>query len=71
MGRFTMLGADEIVLVVALVLITAGLWLLVGQGALLASAAVFLWIGLPSRLPFIVRSGVVRKVKPRREKNVE
>lgn len=48
-------GPDEILLVVALALVTWGLWPLVGRMALIAPGAVCLWIALPSRAAFLVR----------------
>lgn len=66
-----LLGADEIMLVAALALITTGLWLLAGQAALLAPGFALLWIGLPSRMPFIVQPGVFPRSTKRRKTNDE
>lgn len=63
------LGTDEVVLVAALALITTGLWLLADQAALLAPGFALLWIGLPSRMPFIVQPGVFPRSTKRRKKN--
>ena len=51
------LGADEIILVAALLLVTIGLWLVAGQASLIAPGFVLLWVGLPSRSPFVMRPG--------------
>lgn len=48
--------SDEIVLLVSLVLVTAGLWHFIGPGALLAPGTVGVWIALPARRGFIVRA---------------
>lgn len=49
------IGVDEILLAVALVLVTIGLWPLCGQVALVAPGLVGLYVALPCRQPFISR----------------
>ena len=41
--------------VVALALVTTGLWALIGRVALVVPGVVLLWIVLPSRPPFVLR----------------
>ena len=48
------LGADELLVVVGLVLLTAGLWPIADQGALVAPGLVLLWIALPQRTSFVI-----------------
>lgn len=63
----TIVGADELALSVALVLIVIGLWPLVGRVALLVPGLVLLWIALPARQPFLHRSLLTeKKPLPRR-----
>lgn len=49
-------GVDELLLVVGLVLITAGLWPVLDAVAFAVPGAVVLWIALPQRSPFVHRS---------------
>lgn len=62
-------GADEFVLIGALVLLTAGLWSAVGMLALVAPGAALLWIAVPSRAPFVIRPEAPQgpAVKPERQ----
>jgi hypothetical protein len=48
-------GLDEAVLLIALVLLVAGLWPRIGALALTIPGAVLLWIALPPRATFVVR----------------
>lgn len=50
------LGAPEIGAMVAVALITAGLWPLLHQAALVVPGAVLLWFTLPPRAPFFRRA---------------
>lgn len=47
------IGLDEIVLTVALTLLTIALWPWAGRSALALPGAVLLWIAMPSRAPFV------------------
>lgn len=47
------IGADELLVCVGLGLLTAGLWSLVQESALVAPGLVLLWIALPQRTPFV------------------
>lgn len=49
------IGLDEVLFVVALLLLAAGLWSLVGWPALIAPGAILLWVTLPTRRPFVDR----------------
>ena len=60
------LGTDEVVFIAALLLIAVGLWLVVGQASLIVPGCVLLWVGLPSRLPFVMRPGFRRSKKGER-----
>ena len=51
----SVIGLDECFLIVALALVTTGLWALIGRGALVVPGIVLLWIVLPSRPPFVLR----------------
>lgn len=51
----TVIGADELLIAVALGCGTSAIWPLVGRLALLVPCVVLLWIALPSRTPFITR----------------
>ena len=46
-------GLDEIALLLALALVTAGLWMLVDRAAFIVPGLVLLWIALPARVPLI------------------
>jgi hypothetical protein len=48
-------GMDELLLAVALVLLTAGAWPVLEWVALVIPGAVLLWVALPSRAPFVAR----------------
>lgn len=50
------IGLDELLLIVALALITLALWPWVGRGALLPAGLVLLWVVLPSRATFVSRA---------------
>ncbi len=49
------IGADEVVLLVALGLLTAGLWSRIGALSLMLPGLVLLWIALPQRARFVTR----------------
>lgn len=49
------IGADELAITVALVLVTVALWPALGRQALIAPGLVLLWVALPARAPFIAR----------------
>lgn len=53
-GITAYVGADELLLALALLLVTIGLWSRVGAAALVAPGLVLLWIALPSRRSFLV-----------------
>ena len=55
------IGADELVLSAGLLIATVALWSVCGPLALLVPGVVFLWIALPSRVVFLVRSPVPEK----------
>jgi hypothetical protein len=57
----SVIGPDEILLVVALTLVTVALWPWVGQGALLPAGLVLLFVALPSRAPFVHRQPIPEK----------
>ena len=59
------IGLDEVVVLAALVLIAVGFWQAWRPGAFLVPGLVLLWISLPRRLPFIVRSPDPEKAKRR------
>jgi len=46
---------DELLLALALVLVTSGLWSVLGSAALTVPGGVLLWIVMPSRAAFIAR----------------
>ena len=48
-------GWDEALLLLGLILLTAGLWPVLHRGALSAPGVVLLWIALPSRTRFVER----------------
>jgi hypothetical protein len=50
------IGLDEVVLVIALTLITVALWPTFGRAALLLPGLVLLWLALPARRAFIDKS---------------
>jgi hypothetical protein len=50
------MGPDELLLTLALALVTVGLWPLVGLAALVAPGIVLLWIALPTRSSFVQRT---------------
>jgi hypothetical protein len=60
------LGVDELILVLALVLTTAGLWSWLGPGALTVPGVVLIWVGLPVRRPFVGRPGAETEAPKRR-----
>lgn len=49
------IGVAELIFVCALGAITAGLWPVIGQAALVVPGAVLVWLTLPTRLPFVNR----------------
>lgn len=53
-GVSAVLGVDELLILVGLGLLTAGLWSLVEQAALIAPGLVLLWIAVPQRTAFVV-----------------
>jgi hypothetical protein len=59
-------GADELVLALALALIVVGLWPVTGRLVLFIPGAVLLWIAMPSRQPFVHRSPMTEKPSTRR-----
>lgn len=61
----SMLGVDELLLAVALTLVTVGSWPLLGRGALVVPGIVLLWIVLPTRGTFIVRPTATEKKSDR------
>lgn len=56
-----LVGLDDVVLVVALLLIAAGFWEAWRPGAFIVPGIVLLWLVLPSRAPFVARPPVVKK----------
>ena len=48
-------GVDEVILVAALLMITAALWPSLGWLALLPAGLVLLWISIPQRARFVAR----------------
>lgn len=48
-----LVGVDEFFLTMGLVLLTVGLWTLIGWTALVAPGIVLLWIYVPARVPFV------------------
>lgn len=59
------IGADELLVVAGLGLLTAGLWPIVQESALIAPGLVLLWIALPQRTPFL--AGQTDKRQPPQE----
>jgi hypothetical protein len=59
-------GLDECLLLLGLGLVTAALWPLVAQVALLAPGLVFVWIALPARAAFVAKSPTHEKALQRR-----
>lgn len=51
----SLVGADEVALLIAMGLIVTALWPWVGQGALLVPGLVLLYLALPARTSFIAR----------------
>lgn len=49
----SLVGVDEVVLAVGVLLLTVGLWHLVGAAALIAPGLLAVWLALPTRRPFI------------------
>jgi hypothetical protein len=49
------IGLQEALLVVAVSLLTVGLWPVLEWVALVIPGAVLLWVALPSRAPFVTR----------------
>lgn len=47
-------GLDEILVSIALVLVTVALWPTFARGALLAPGLVLLWVALPARSVFLI-----------------
>lgn len=64
----TAIGVDELLLVVALGLIAAGLWQAWKPGAYLVPGLVLLWIVLPARAAFVVRPPPPSEKGERRKK---
>lgn len=65
----SMIGVDELLLAVALTLVTVGSWPLLGRGALVVPGIVLLWIVLPTRGTFIVRPPATGEKKSDRSAN--
>lgn len=62
------IGVDEVLLVVALLLIAAGMWQVWKPGAYLVPGIVLLWIVLPARAAFVVRPPAATSDKADRRK---
>ena len=58
-----LVGAEELLLLVGLVLVSFGLWSVWKPGAFLVPGAVLVWIALPSRSPFVARPSEETKRK--------
>ncbi len=52
----SVVGPDEIMLVTALLLVSAGFWTVWRPASYLVPGMVLLWIALPSRASFVLRS---------------
>jgi hypothetical protein len=50
-----LVGVDDVVLVLGLVLLTVGLWPVLERVALAVPGAVLVWLVLPQRVPFVLR----------------
>ncbi len=59
-------GVDEAVLLVALALIVVGLWSRIGWLALTIPGVVLLWMALPPRQAFVMRSEARESASPRK-----
>jgi len=55
------IGRDELVLLLALGLIGAGLWQVWWPGTFIVPGLVLLWLALPSRAPFVARESDPRR----------
>jgi hypothetical protein len=66
-GVGSAVGAEEILLVLGLALLTVGLWPVVGVSALVVPGVVLIWLVLPSRAAFIARPPVLPE-QPRRKR---
>lgn len=54
--KAALLGVDEALLGLALVLLTAGLWAVIHAAALIAPGLVLLWMVVPPRHAFVART---------------
>lgn len=59
------IGVDECVLVLGLVLLAAGLWPLFGRVALIAPGLVLVWMAIPQRAPLVRREPQSAQVRKR------
>jgi len=66
MALTSAIGIDEVLLLLALGLITIGLWALIGRTALLAPGLVLLWMVLPARGPLVYRGPASSDARHRR-----
>lgn len=48
-------GKDEAVLLTGVGCLTAGAWSVFGPPALIVPGAILVWLGLPARLPLVLR----------------
>lgn len=51
----SIIGVEECVLTLGLILLSAGLWPVFGRAALVAPGLVLIWLAIPSRRAFIHR----------------
>lgn len=51
----SVIGRDELTLLVGLGLLTAGVWPVLGVSSLAVPGAIVVWLVLPARLPFVHR----------------
>lgn len=58
----SVIAREELLVLAGLILLTHGLWPLLGQQALVAPGLVLLWIGVPQRVTFIARPPERRSV---------
>lgn len=63
----SVVGVDELLLVVALALVTVALWPRFERLALLVPGLVILWVVLPSRSPFVARPPTATKAERRQD----
>ena len=60
------IGPGELWLTAGLVMVGVALWPFLGQLTLLPIGLVFIWIGMPTRHVFVLRTPVRNKKQPRR-----